>query len=312
MARFTESTILVLIILNAVVLTIQSIHHAGSFSLSPNPDASGSTVGYFQSWEDYALFVLFVLYTIEALCRIIVAGLLVDPEIPFGSLHISLGGLQRQGSFTSRISSLRPRFMSAGLTGKPADPTAGERNAGTGSASMWDSKVPPPEDITPSHSSSTTRLVPQSTSSSRLAQFSQQDLPFQTAVRKQLSLTHASRPYLRHSWNRVDLVAIVSFWITFVLCMLGAEKTPYAHIYIFRALSVLRTTRLLAITSGTTTIMLSLKRAAPQLVNVAMFLLFAVIVFSIIGVQSFGGSYRRNCVLGKLLSLVTFGAWACC
>lgn len=43
--------------------------------------------------------------------------------------------------------------------------------------------------------------------------------------------------------------------------------------------------------------MRSLKIAAPLLANVAVFVLFAVVLFSIVGVQSFKGSLRRNCVL---------------
>ncbi|THG95158.1 hypothetical protein EW026_g6441 [Hermanssonia centrifuga] len=65
----------------------------------------------------------------------------------------------------------------------------------------------------------------------------------------------------------------------------------------FTAMSVLRTARLLAITSGTTTIMRSLKTARPLLTSVAYFVLFAMILFSIIGIQSFGGSFRRSCYL---------------
>lgn len=43
------------------------------------------------------------------------------------------------------------------------------------------------------------------------------------------------------------------------------------------------------------TILHSLKRAGPLLVNVAFFVLFAIVLFSIIGVQSFQGSLRRSC-----------------
>jgi voltage-dependent calcium channel len=57
-------------------------------------------------------------------------------------------------------------------------------------------------------------------------------------------------PYLRHSWSRIDFVAITSFWITFILASVGVERGTH-HIGIFRAMSVLRTARLLAISSGT-------------------------------------------------------------
>lgn len=123
------------------------------------------------------------------------------------------------------------------------------------------------------------------------------EAPFQSAVRKQLDLSAAGRPYLRHSWHRIDMLSIICFWITFFLASAGQEATNDRHIYIFRALSVLRAGRLLVITSGTTTILDSLKRAGPLLITVGFFVIFAATLFSIIGVQSFRGSFRRTCLL---------------
>lgn len=76
-------------------------------------------------------------------------------------------------------------------------------------------------------------------------------LPFRLSVQKSQYTTQRNLPYLRHSWTRIDFVAVMSFWISFGLAIAGVERGTY-HIGIFRALSVLRTTRLLAITSGTT------------------------------------------------------------
>ncbi|KAK0551675.1 calcium channel protein [Tilletia horrida] len=120
-------------------------------------------------------------------------------------------------------------------------------------------------------------------------------VPFVEAIMAQRAQA-AHYAYLRHSWNRVDLVAVISFWVMFALCILNVENTNSYHIYIFRALSVLRAARLLTITTGTTTILQSLKLAAPLLVNVTFFIVFFMILFSIIGIQSFRGSYRRACV----------------
>lgn len=57
--RWTEPCILLLIIVNAIVLTIQA---APSASLDDD-DSPPQIRGYFHAWEDYALFVLFVLFT---------------------------------------------------------------------------------------------------------------------------------------------------------------------------------------------------------------------------------------------------------
>lgn len=124
-------------------------------------------------------------------------------------------------------------------------------------------------------------------------------LPFRLDVQRSQGVTLRNMPYLRQSWNRIDFIAVLSFWISFALAMAGVERGTY-HIGIFRALSVLRTARLLAITSGTTvsdylsvfhnpytlfiiyhkTIMRSLKTARPLLASVAYFVLFAMILFS--------------------------------
>lgn len=122
------------------------------------------------------------------------------------------------------------------------------------------------------------------------------EAPFQSAVARQRDLAHSNRPYLRHSWHRIDMLAIVCFWISFLLATFQAEATSSRHLYIFRAISVLRAARLLVITSGTATILRSLKRAAPLLVTVGFFFIFASALWSIIGIQSFQGSFRRQCV----------------
>ena len=76
-------------------------------------------------------------------------------------------------------------------------------------------------------------------------------LPFRLSVDQIHDKTHRNVPYLRQSWTRIDFVAIMSFWIAFGLAMAGIERGVH-HIGIFRAMSVIRTARLLTITSGTT------------------------------------------------------------
>lgn len=120
-------------------------------------------------------------------------------------------------------------------------------------------------------------------------------LPFAQAILAQRAQA-ADYAYLRHSWNRVDLLSVVCFWAAFFLGIFHAEQTSSRHLYIFRAIAVLRAARLLTITNGTTTILASLKMAAPLLVNVAFFTGFAMLLFSIIGVQAFRGSLRRSCI----------------
>jgi hypothetical protein len=76
-------------------------------------------------------------------------------------------------------------------------------------------------------------------------------LPFRLSIDHLHKKTQRNVPYLRQSWSRIDFVAIVSFWITFILAMTGVERGTY-HVGLFRAMSVVRIARLLTITSGTT------------------------------------------------------------
>ena len=104
----------------------------------------------------------------------------------------------------------------------------------------------------------------------------------------------AHRAFLRHSFNRLDFVAVVSFWISFVLAVFELETSK--HIFVFRMLSCLRILRLLGLTSGTSIILRSLKKATPLLVNIAFLIGFFWLLFAVVGVQSFKSSLRRTCV----------------
>lgn len=123
-------------------------------------------------------------------------------------------------------------------------------------------------------------------------------LPFKLIIEQSHQSTRRNMPYLRQSWNRIDFLSIVCFWTSFALATAGIERGSM-HIGIFRALSVLKVSRLLAVTSGTTvsvpqfsrtpmfnnfqTIMRSLKTARPLLTSVAYFVLFAMLLFSCVG-----------------------------
>jgi len=123
-------------------------------------------------------------------------------------------------------------------------------------------------------------------------------LPFKLIIEQTHQSTRRNMPYLRQSWNRIDFLSILCFWVSFALATEGIERGSM-HIGIFRALSVLKVSRLLAVTSGTTvsvsllcqllmlngfqTIMRSLKTARPLLASVAYFVLFAMFLFSCVG-----------------------------
>jgi hypothetical protein len=252
----TEPIILLLIIANVIILSIQAADPLNE----PRPGN-----GYFHSWEDYAILGLFGVFTFEMFARIVVTGLVLDPDTSTNEYWFGKSGLLP--AVTNKLS-----------RGK----NALQRNM---------SKSTPKRAAWKERTGSTEALQPRSFAGVTV------EAPFQHAVAKQKSLAIAGRPYLRHSWHRIDMLAVVAFWITFLLAITHQEATASHHIYIFRSMSVLRAGRLLVITSGTSTILHSLKTAGPMLITVAFYVIFAVILFSIIGVQSFRGSFRRSCVL---------------
>ena len=75
----------------------------------------------------------------------------------------------------------------------------------------------------------------------------QQTLP--ATIEDQQRFQLARRALLRHSFNRLDFIAVVSFWISFALGIAGLESQH--NMYLFKMLSCLRILRLLALTNGT-------------------------------------------------------------
>ncbi|KAG2214396.1 hypothetical protein INT47_000952 [Mucor saturninus] len=109
---------------------------------------------------------------------------------------------------------------------------------------------------------------------------------------------HTKTAFLRHSWNRIDFVSIIAYWIDFGLLITQQEINEEAgrRLLVFKMLSALILLRLLNLTDGNRVILNSLKKAAPLLVNVLYFVLFFFVIFAIVGVQSFKGSFKRHCV----------------
>jgi voltage-dependent calcium channel len=206
------------------------------------------------TWIDYALLAIFSIYTLELIARIIVSGFILNAE-EYSSID------RKQKGFASAIidkgkNIISPQRQPSKKVGVDGiEPQPSILRSLTGLQGYGD-------DTGGSDHKQRFRL--------------------------------ARRAFLRHSFNRLDFIAVVSFWISFILGLTGLESEK--HIYVFRMLSCLRILRLLGITSGTSVILRSLKKAAPLLVNVAFLIGFFWLLFAIVGVQSFKSSFRRNCV----------------
>lgn len=205
-------------------------------------------------WIHFGLLSLFVIYTIEIIARIIVSGLIKNAE-EYSTVDTTLG---LKAAFSDRI-----RMFFAPQSQSSTRRTTNEAKLEQSILRSFTGVQLQLHSDQPGHS------------------------------RQQQRIRLARRAFLRHGFNRLDFVAVVSFWIATILSLVKAEQSH--HIYIFRMLSCLRILRLLGLTQGTSVILRSLKKAAPMLANVAFLIGFFWLLFAVIGVQGFKSSFQRTC-----------------
>ncbi|KAK2001750.1 ion transporter [Colletotrichum falcatum] len=240
---FTEPFILILIILQASLLAVES---APDVFTHPRPATWGVT------WIDWAMLVLFIIFTLELIARILVSGFLLNAS-EYSTID------RQKGVRAAVVDQYRNIFQP-----------------------QRQKSVKAPRQI---------HLGPSAFQRS-FTVMQGQTLP--QTVEEQQRFQLARRAFLRHSFNRLDFLAVVAYWISFALRITGIESER--HLYVFRMIACLRILRLLALTNGTAIILRSLKKAAPLLVRVAFLIAFFWILFAIIGVQSFKASLSRQCV----------------
>ncbi|OAA39161.1 cation channel family protein [Metarhizium rileyi] len=244
---YTEPFILVLIVLQTILLAVES----GPSVFVPGnerPDRWG------RQTIDWIMLGLFIIFTLELAARIIVSGFF------FNAAEYSTIDRQK-GIRAAIVDQYRTAFRPQRQKSVRSSPQMESQHA-TFSRSF------------------TTMMQGQQTAPS--------------TIEEQQRYQLARRAFLRHSFNRLDFVAIVSFWVAFLLAVAGIESQH--HIYVFKMLSCLRILRLLALTHGTAIILRSLKKAAPLLVRIAFLVVFFWLLFAIIGIQSFKSSLKRQCV----------------
>jgi hypothetical protein len=163
---------------------------------------------------DYILLGLFIVYTIEVIVRIIVSGFIINP--------VEYSTINRQVGLWEAIMMKINR-----LFGGP-ERQSSQRRSGT----------------------NTNPMEPQQPSVLRTFTTAQMHVDIGPGDhREQQRARLAHRAYLRHSFNRTDFLAVMSFWISFVLGLIGIHNTRV--ILVFDMLSCLRIIRLLNLTSGT-------------------------------------------------------------
>ncbi|KAJ5628092.1 hypothetical protein N7490_010320 [Penicillium lividum] len=204
---------------------------------------------------DYVFFAIFIIYTLEIGAKILVSGFIFNPR-EYSTLNRNLGIRQAIAEKGKNLITPHRQTTKKKVSFLQPDPQASILRTFTGMNALETETY---------------------------------DDPLQ---KRRTRLAH--RAFLRHSFNRLDFVAIISYWVSFVLSLQGLEATH--QLYIFRMMSCLRILRLLSLTNGTSVILRSLKRAAPLLVHVAFLIGFFWLLFAIVGIQSFKSSLRRTCV----------------
>jgi hypothetical protein len=209
---------------------------------------------------------LLTIRSLEAFARVCVMGFVFDPEIEMSSMFSAPSSAATPSGQTSlsRGHSITQRFRRAQdtllrpftLYPRSPVPTQGHSQTRSHPRTQPTSDHPLAEKILNVVQSAhdAIRNAPEKTFLSRAMRSDDNDsvaLPFRLSVQHIHDKVKRGLPYLRQSWNRIDFVAIVSFWIMFALATAGVERGRY-HIGLFRAMSVIRTARLLTITSGTT------------------------------------------------------------
>ena len=201
--RATEPLILLLIVAQTILLTIQNA--------LPLPQG-GRTAAWENSKMNFAFLFLFVIYTLEIVARSIVSGFIKNAA-EYSSLD--------EGD-----------NLKSALIRKFRNLLAPQREQQSAQKSTTPAKLNPEN---PSIIRSFTGMQPQS------------DHPGHSRQQQRVRL--ARRAFLRHSFNRLDFLAVISYWISFGFSLSNFDSKQ--HVWVFEMLSCLRILRLLNLTTGT-------------------------------------------------------------
>ncbi|RCK60533.1 Calcium-channel protein CCH1 [Candida viswanathii] len=313
-------------ITNVVFLVILFLQVALLTYRQWNPPALGGYMYEGYNWADYILMVINIIYTFEIAGKIIAYGLYNDrvmfaelgmpyPESDLRKQYFNYGYLRRSLKFFKldkvtnkmRKKPTKPPVERTHKQSLSEDSDIREINLNESSENLLhqehnDSfnlrnkynmhlhhgKYTPlsTDDSEESDDLNTTAPAPTGRLQSKNTFFKPTQNTFDTLNLK--------RAFLRSSWQRIDFISAVTFWIS--LFISADHYDAEHHITLFRAVSCFRILRLINLTTGTTTILKACKTAIPQLIDVSIFITCFWLFFGIIGVQTFKSSLTRHCV----------------
>lgn len=94
--------------------------------------------------------------------------------------------------------------------------------------------------------------------------------------------------YLRDKWNILDFLIVVISVLNWILD--NFTDVDIGFIRVLRAFRALRPLKMVSKNEGLKTVVNSLLKSIPSLINVVMITLLFLLVFSILGVQVFAGA----------------------
>lgn len=198
----TEPLILLLIFIQTILLTIQNA--------LPLP-SDKRTKAWTNSKMNFAFLLLFIIYTLEIVARIIVSGFIKNAA--------EYSTLDKGVTLTSAL-------------------TRNFRNLFAPQREQSTQKPTAPVKLDPEHPSIIRSFTGMQT---------QSDQPGHSRQQQRVRL--ARRAFLRHSFPRLDFLAVISYWISFGFSL--ARIDSHQHVWVFEMLSCLRILRLLNLTMGT-------------------------------------------------------------
>ncbi|CAB4057700.1 CACNA1B [Lepeophtheirus salmonis] len=119
-------------------------------------------------------------------------------------------------------------------------------------------------------------------------------------------LHHGS--YLRNPWNIMDFIVVISGFLPYLIPKSDKKENTGPDLSTLRTFRVLRPLKLVSGVPSLQVVMSAIGKAIGPLVNIALLLLFAIIIFAIIGLELYSGSLNSTCYdINDLNRIITGG-----
>ncbi|XP_071821818.1 voltage-dependent calcium channel type A subunit alpha-1-like isoform X3 [Apostichopus japonicus] len=101
--------------------------------------------------------------------------------------------------------------------------------------------------------------------------------------------------YLRNGWNIMDFIVVVTGTISVIAAQGADQSTSNFDLRTLRAVRVLRPLKLVSGIPSLQVVLKSIIRAMAPLLQIALLILFVIIIFAITGMEFFQGSFHHTC-----------------